>query len=378
MKKDLKMKIIVSKTKLINALRLCNSISENIFSSPVFLGTLIEVNDNEIKFTTSNGIISTHSIVAKSEDANILEKGRILIKTKPFFAIISKLKNEMITLEKVDNSVIKVKTSTFDSNINIMDEEQYPNINFSYNDWNQLSISPIVFKKSISKVKYAVNNNKEKINIMSGICFNSISSEKTLEIIATDGYKLAHYKFESTPQDFRIVLDVSLIELLLEIIDFDTNIEIFLFESNIIFKVSNTIIASKIIEGDYPNVSRIIATPKENKVNISKKTLVEALERGLAISSSEKKSIVKLNFSSEVLEVSFSSSDLGNSKETVSCKGKVNEPTPISLNNHFLLSLLKTFDNDNITVEFSDSFKPVLLRDEKDPNFLQILVPIRN
>lgn len=372
------MKIIISKNKIINALKLCNSISENIFSSPSFLGTLIEVNDKEIKFTASNGIISVHSIIEKSEDVNILDKGRILVKTKPFFAILSKLKNEMITLEKVDNSVIKVKTSSFDSNINIMDEEKYPDINFSYSGWKELSILPTVFKKSISKIKHTVNNNKEKINIMSGICFNSISKDKTLEIIGTDSYKLAYYKFESNLEDFKIVLDVSLIELLIEMIDFDTNLKMYLSENNVIFKANNTIIASKIIEGEYPNVSRIIALPKENKVNFSKKNMIEALERGLVISSLEKKSIVKLTFSSEIIEISFNSIEFGNSKENITCKGSVKETTSILLNTHFLLSLLKSSENDNILLEFLDSLKPVALKDEKDPNFLQILVPVRN
>ena len=125
------MKIVISKKQLMESIKICNSIVDNTSFTPIFLGIFIEVLDNHVRFTTTNGTISVNSVVYKNEECDILEQGVVLIKSKSFFSIISKLKNENITLEKVDNSVLKIKTSTFDLNTNIMDDAQYPSINFS-------------------------------------------------------------------------------------------------------------------------------------------------------------------------------------------------------------------------------------------------------
>lgn len=372
------MKIIINKNKLIESLKLCNSISDNINTSPVFLGTLIEVKDDEISLTSSNGLISIKSKIDKSSDCNILENGCVLVKTKTLFSILSKFKNEKITLEKIDNSVLKIKTETFDSNINIMDDEQYPNINFSYNDWKEISIPPIVFKKTITKIKQAVNNNKEKPNIMSGVCFNSSKKDSILEVIGTDSYKLAYLKFNLQLDDFKIVIDISLIELFLELLTVDTIVKIYLSNNNIIFKIKDIIIASKIIEGEFPSVNRIISIPKENKVLVSKKNILEALERGMILSSNEKKSVTKLSFTPNNLEVAFNSVELGNSKEIIKIK-PINfvEPASILVNTNFLISILKPFENDEICIEFQDSLKPVSFTDSKEENYLELLVPVK-
>ena len=372
------MKVIINKNKLLESLKLCNSISENINTTPVFLGTLIEVKENFISLTSSNGLISIKSKIEKSENCNILSNGNVLVKTKTLFSMISKFKNENIILEKIDNSVLKIKTETFDSNINIMDDEQYPDINFAYKDWKEITIPAIVFKKTILKVKQAVNNNKEKPNIMSGICFISNKKDSVLEVIGTDSYKLAYLKFNSKLEDFKIVIDVSLIELFLELLNVNTIVNLYLSNNNIIFKINDVIISSKIIEGEFPSINRIISIPKENKIIVSKKAILEALDRGMILSSSEKKSITRLGFSPNKLEIAFNSIELGNSKEIIKIDStELKKPEFILVNTNFLISILKVFENDEICIEFQDSLKPISFTDPKEQNFLELLVPVK-
>ncbi|MDE5949530.1 MAG: DNA polymerase III subunit beta [Malacoplasma sp.] len=372
------MKIIVNKKKIFESVKICNSISDMVNSSHNFLVTLIEVENSKLKFTSSNGLISIKSIIEKDESLNIISNGKVLVKTKTLFNVLSKLKNEMINLERIDNSVLKIKTDYFDSNINILDEEKYPNINFDFSGWTEIDIPAIVFKKTITKIKHAANLNKEKINIMSGVCFISNKENKTLEVVATDSYKLAFYKFESNLENFKFVIGIDLIDLFGEILEHDKNVKIYISDNNVIFKIKDFLIASKTIEGEFPNISRILSLPKTKKAIISKKTLLDALERGLVFSPMDKKAAAKLIFNPEKIEISFNSSELGNSKEEIVCKSNVSNPTEILLNATFLISLLKVFDNDEIYFEFEDGLKPVTLRDKKEENFMQILIPIRN
>lgn len=373
------MKIVISKKQLLENVRVCNSIIENSNSSPIFLGLYIEVLDDHVKFTSTNGTISVNSVVHKNEECSILKPGVVLIKSKSFFSIIQKLKNENITLEKVDNSVLKIKTSTFDLNTNIMDDSQYPSINFSHLNWKEIDIPTTIFKKIFHKIKPSVNNNKEKPSIFSGICFISNSEKNTLEVVGTDTFKLSYYCFEYKSNDFKIVLDIELIQLFMESLEYNHSIKIFTSDNNIIIKINNMTIASKVLEGEYPSINGIINSPKINKYIISKKELIEALERGIVVSSLEKKPIAKIIFNKSTMKLSFRSVDLGNSEEEITCTSiNQDEHIMISFNAMFMISLLKSFDNDAISIYTSSESKPIVLEDEKEQNFVQLLIPIKS
>ena len=158
------MKIKASKNAILSVLKFNNSIIDNTVSSPYIQGILIEAIDNKIYLTSTNSFISAKTIIDKG--IQIIEEGKLLVKSKIFFNIISKLKNEEIIIEKVDNSVLKIKTESFDSNINIMDEQQYPNINFDYDNWNEILLPPIAFKSAITKIMQSVSQNREKMSIL--------------------------------------------------------------------------------------------------------------------------------------------------------------------------------------------------------------------
>lgn len=373
------MKIVISKKQLVESIKVCNSIVENSNSSPIFLGLFIEVLDDHVRFTSTNGTISVNTIVYKNEECTILKQGVVLIKSKSFFSIVSKLKNENITLEKVDNSVLKIKTSTFDLNTNVMDDSQYPSINFSHNNWKEISIPTSVIKMIPNKIKQSVNNNKEKPSVFSGVCFISNSEKNTLEVVGTDTFKLSYYCFEHKAEDFKLVLDIDLIQLFSEVLDYNSTIKIFTSDNNVIIRINNMTISSKVLEGEYPSVNGIINSPKINKYIVSKKELIEALERGVVVSSVEKKPIAKITFDKSTMKLSFRSTDLGNSEEEITCNSiNKEEHIMISFNALFMISLLKSFDNDTISIYTSSENKPIVLEDEKQPNFLQLLIPIKN
>lgn len=368
------MKIKASKNAILNVLKFNNSIIDNTVSSPYIQGILIEAIDNKIYLTSTNSFISAKTIIEKG--IQIIEEGKLLVKSKIFFNIISKLKNEEIIIEKVDNSVLKIKTESFDSNINIMDEQQYPNINFDYVNWNEILLPPIAFKSAITKIMQSVSQNREKMSILNGICFNGENGK--LDIYASDGYKLSFLSFEYKGQNFKITIDQNIFHILNEVIGFNENIKVYISDNNIMFKLDNIILSTKIMDADYPNITNIMKNPKDNMIVVKRKELIDAIERGIVLSMVEKKPIVKLGINKEELSISFRSYELGNSEEKIKLESFSGEDMTISLNATFLLSLLKVYNNDDITIYTSTQEKPVILEDKKEQNFIQLLLPIRN
>lgn len=370
------MKIKIEKKYLINLVKMCNSIIDNLTSSPIIQGLYISAKNNKLSIISTNGVVSIKSETLEENECQIIEEGNVLVKSKTFFSIIQKLKNESVLLEKVDNSILKIKTNNFDSNINLLDENQYPVISFSYEGWEEIQIQPAIFKAIQTKIIHSVSQNKEKVSVLNGVHISV--KNKNMEIVGSDSYRLSYLLFKCNNSDFDVILDSYILTILMEILDHSNNVNLYISENNIMIKFKNYIFSTKIIEGEYPNISNIIKSPRLNNCLINKRELLEALERGITIAASEKKPISKLIFSQEFLNVMFNNVDLGSSDEKINIEKYNGKEITISVNAFFLISLLKAVENDVVIISTSDENKPIIITDEKEQNFIQLLLPVRN
>ncbi|WP_412032299.1 DNA polymerase III subunit beta [Malacoplasma muris] len=368
------MKFILNKKNIIESIKTCNSLIDSNIISPFIQGMLLQAKNNKITIITSNGFVSCKSEI--KENVKIIEEGSVLIKSKLFATIITKLKNEDILFEKVDNSVLKIKTESFDSNINIMDDEQYPNINFDYSSWEKIELEPIIFKSILTKIVHSVSQNKEKISILNGVFIES--KDGKLHIVGTDSYKLSYITYDFDGPSFKITIDSSVFYLLSDIVDFKENVHLYLSDNNLMIKLGNFVFSTKIMDGDYPNIYDIIKSPRDSWLVVDKKEMMDALERGIVIAMVEKKPIVKLNMKEDSIIVSFKSIELGNSDEIIKVKEFSGSNLSLMLNASFLISLLKVVDSNEIKLSMSKENRPMILTDKKEENFLQLILPLRN
>lgn len=370
------MKFYINKKDLYNSLKICNSLVDNSTSNPYIQCIYIEANKNKLTFITTNGLISCKSEI---ENVNIISEGKILVKSKLLFNIIQKFKNEEFFFEKVDNSILNIRTDFFDSNITIIEDEKYPNINFDYNNWKEITFPNLIFKNIFSKIIHSVSQNKEKPSVLNGVLLESKNG--ILSIAATDSYKLSYLSYEYKGEEFKIILDSSLFLFLSNIFDVKEDIKMYISNNNFILKINNFLFAAKLIEGDYPNVINIIKSPRENFTIINRKELIEALERGMILTMVDKKPIVKINFNENSMILNFKSTntDLYNSsKEIINISSFYGIEMTFLLNANFLLNLLKVVDNDLVKISNSKENKPLIITDDKNENFIQLLLPLRN
>ncbi|MEF9984754.1 MAG: DNA polymerase III subunit beta, partial [Malacoplasma sp.] len=145
------MKIIIKKDILFNSLKLVTNLSSNNFSSPIIQGLFIDVNKERINLIHTNGMISINSKI-NNDNFLFVEEGTFLVNKKLFCNIIQKLNNEDIVIEKIDNSVLKIKTSNFDSNINILDYKEFPIISFEHKNWKEITLKANIFMDIKEKI----------------------------------------------------------------------------------------------------------------------------------------------------------------------------------------------------------------------------------
>jgi DNA polymerase-3 subunit beta len=196
--------------------------------------------------------------------------------------------------------------------------------------------------------------------------------------VATDGRRLALVEkmLDSSESliDCDLVLPIKVVNELQKLLEAEGDVVIRLSDSNASFIIDNSVLTSKLIDGDYPNYRQVIPASFENSIVLPRENFSEVLNR-VSIVISESGSSVKFTLNTDTATLSASSAEIGEANESmqVSYHG---EALNISFNPDYLKDPLKALDCDDLTIRFSDEYKPVVVLG--DEGFLYVIMPMRN
>jgi DNA polymerase-3 subunit beta len=141
------------------------------------------------------------------------------------------------------------------------------------------------------------------------------------------------------------------------------------------FAFSDVVLTSKLIDGTFPDYTRVIPNGNDKKLTVPAKDFAEAVDRVSTISS-EKSRAVKLNLERERLILSVTSPENGSASEeiAVNYNGAAIE---IGFNARYLLDITGQIDGEDARIELADSASPTVVRDSGDENSLYVLMPMR-
>lgn len=369
------MKITVNKNLLMEALKFSNNIILNNISNASLSCVLLEANEKELKIISTNSIISSLYKIDKNID--IQKNGKILVKGKLLFGIISKIKEENIELEEID-STLQIKTNNYVSNINTINPSSYPNIDFDNEDWNKIKIKTKTLSTAIKKVSHSALQQIERVNRLNGIYFDAETEKGILRIVATDSFKLSVYKTEYEGKEFKFLINSNVLSLVNSFLKLNEEVTFHTKNKNVMISTNEFTISCNVIDSDYPNIDPLIQSPEKTVFKIEKQPLIDALDRVISFSISEKSSISNIKITNKIISVKYKSLELGSSKEDIQIIEFTGNPIEFSINANFFIEHLKAFDNPEVIIKMEDDLKPFLLIDEKEPGFIQVLVPMRS
>ena len=268
---------------------------------------------NCIKFElTSEGLylISTDNEVAiktfiKKEDIENIDKcGDILVSGKFIYEIIRKLPNVVVNIEEVIDNKIVITTDNSSFVLNCNNPSDFPTIDLE-DSKSPIEISKKVLSNIIKQIGFATST-QESRPVLTGINFKI--NGNTLECTATDSYRLAKKVIElndSVSEEINIIIPTkNLIELTkLYSVD-DDNLEMHIFNNKVIFKFNNIIFMTKLINGNFPDTSKLIPTEFETIVEASTMDYFYAIDRASLLTSEEEKNIINLSLDKEKMLIS--------------------------------------------------------------------------
>ncbi len=379
------MEVFISIKKLIEAIKFSTTIANTNNANALLLGVLIEVSQNKISFKTTNNQVSGYKEI--TEGFEYFNSGKVLVTAKIILGLISKLKDKSVLLKQIDTNILLIKTENFETQINSMNIEGFPNLNFSLEDYVKISLPHQIMQEINTKVLPNVLNSQgiEKIQPISGILIDTQTLENKLIAIGTDKIKASCLIREYMGEKFKFIVSYSTMKLIIEIlknVEYSNNqtVDFYVRSRSLIFKINDAILQTRMIDGVYPNIYSIFdETNEENTYVFDRRLLIEIIERGMNIVMQEQNPKISIRIDKNEAEISLTTFEIGNMKEKMSIVNLNNKSAEFILNPSLLAHVLKNFDNNDVTFKVKDEIlRPIIFIDTKDVGFKQILSRIKN
>ena len=369
------MKINIKRSLLLEHL---NKVSKALSTKnlvPALSGIKFDLNRDGLKLTASDNDITIETFIKKNDDFSIEETGSIIIQGKYILDIVRKIEAEFINIEVFDETKIIISTENSEYNLNGINKRDYPNINLEESK-NPIIIDSNDFKKMVNQTAFATSVDESRPQL-TGINFKIIKDE--FECNATDSYRLARKVLKldnETSENYNIIVPGRNLQELIKIIDSE-KIELHVFNNKILFKMDNTLFQSRLINGSYPNTANLLPKDSLLKVTVNINDLYNVIDRVSILTSDKEKNIVTLETTKDNLIMRSSSVELGRVEEKMSIKKDNDKDIKISFSAKFMMEALKTFDGEEATINFVGEINPIIIKDDKEDNLIQLVLPIR-
>jgi len=369
------MKLLIEKNILLESLtNVMRAISpRNII--PILNGVKFDLTNDGLNLTASDSDLTINTFITKDKLKNISKPGTIIIQSKYLLEIIRKLPNTDINIEVVDGLKIIISTDNIVYNLNCLNTDDYPKINFETVK-KPIIISSEIFKQIINQTLFAIST-QESRPLLTGINLNI--NGNVLECVATDSYRLAKKTIilEEQNESFDIVIPGKNISEFDKILNEEGNIEIHLFNNKVLFIYNNYHFQSSLLSGSYPNTANLIPTEFEFIITTSLTGYFSAIDRAALLTQSKEKNIVKMETKDNEILITSYASEIGKVEETVSINKNIQENMSISFSSKYMLDALKTFKEEDLIILLNSDSKPIVLKSAKDESLIQLILPIK-
>ena len=363
------MKIVCKNDELISAINIALRAVSSKTTMAVLECLFIEAKEGKILITSNN-----MELGIKTElPGRIDEEGQVAVNAKIFSDIARKLPVGSINISVDENYSMSIVCGKAKFKIAAQSGNDFPVLPEIKKD-SFITISQFALKEIIRQTIFAVSDN-EATKIMTGEYFE-IKGNK-LTVTALDGHRIAirNIELKKVFDDRDVIIPGKTLNEISKIIEGDAEKDILIYfsQNNILFELENTIVLSRLIEGKYLNVKQMIITDYDTKIKISKKELMDCIDRAtLLVKESDKKPII-ITIEDNSIRLNMNTS-IGTMDEEIDVE-KDGKDLLIGFNPKFIMDVIKVIDEDDITLYMTNAKAPCFIRDE-NMSYNYLVLPV--
>ena len=363
------MKIKCSKTNLLNSLNIVSKAVSTKTTMPILECILIDVYADCIKLTANDLEIGIETVL----EGEVIEMGRIAIEAKIFNDIVRKLPNSDIFIESTPDyrTIIRCEKSKFViSSKSGEDFTELPQIEKE----KSIELSQFSLKEIIRQTIFSISDN-ENNKLMTGELFEV--KDGVLQVVSLDGLRISlrNLALKGNASNVSVVVPGKTLNDLSKIITggVDDMVTIYFTDRHILFEFDNTMVVSRLLEGEYFKIVQMLSMDHKIKVRVNNKELFDCIDRAtILMRESDKKPII-VNIKDDMMYMKVDTM-MGTMDEELDIT-KDGEEIIIGFNPKFLTDVLKVIDDEDIFIYMRDAKSPCIIRDDAG-TYIYVVLPV--
>ncbi|TYB84915.1 DNA polymerase III subunit beta [Oceaniovalibus sp. ACAM 378] len=371
------MKFSIERGTLLTAVAHAQSVVERRNTIPILANVLIEAEGDVVSFRATDLDIE----VVDKAAAKVERAGSTTVSAVTLHEIVRKLPDGALVSLSDDAATGRLTVAAGRSNFQLatLPREDFP-VMASSEYVTNFSIAAPVLRRLFDKAKFAISTEETRY-YLNGVYMHLAddSGQMTLRCVATDGHRLARIDAplpmgaegmagvivpRKTVGEMRKLLD-----------DDEAQIAVSVSETKVRFATHDMTLTSKVIDGTFPDYSRVIPKGNTKRMEVDASDFAKAVDR-VATVSSERSRAVKLQLDEDRLILSVNAPDSGNAEEELAVAYS-DEKLEIGFNAKYLLEIASQVDRENAVFLFNSPGDPTLMQEGNDTSAVYVVMPMR-
>lgn len=372
------MKFKINRDHFSNGLSQVLNVVGSKAAMPILSNVLIEAEKDHISLTTTNLDLGIRCRIK----AEVKEGGAVTLPVKRLAGIVRELPNVDVSVDAGANHQVKIASGGSNFRIMGLGAEEFPKLPDTAED-KTFALEQLELAAMLGNVAYAQSTDETRY-ILNGVYFNF--KDGKLALVATDGRRLALVAKElAVPAGSAgaIILPAKTVAELLRLLGKGEKLKIAFNERRAAFQIEtgkdssgltdSIYLFSKVVEGNYPNYQQVIPKETHQRIKLERELFLQCVHRA-ALVTSEKSNSVKIKVSANLLEITASSPDFGESHESMAISYSGPE-LQVAFNPQFVMDPLRALTKDEVFFELKDEVSPGVFKTLE--SFVCVIMPVR-
>ena len=363
------MHIICPREELQKGVSIVSKAVSNKTTMPILECILIQTKEGRILMTAND-----MELGIETEIHGIIEdNGRIAIDAKIFSEIVRRLPDNDVSIETDGTDSVKIQCEKINFTIPGKNADEFTFLP-EVERLNCVTLSQFTLKEIIRQTIFSISDN-ENNKMMAGELLEI--NGNNLRIVSLDGHRISIRKIvlKDSYDSIKVVVPGKTLNEVSKIISGGTDDEVRLYftENHVMFEFDDTIVVSRLIEGEYFRIDQMLSSDYETKVTINKRELLSCIDRAtLLVKEGDKKPII-INITDGLMELKINSA-IGSMDEQIDIE-KSGKDLMIGFNPRFLIDALRVIDDEQITIYLVNPKAPCFIRNEEN-SYIYLILPV--
>jgi len=370
------MQFVIKRDTLLKSLTLVQGIIEKKNTLPILSNVLLEARNGKLSIVATDLDLVFNDELS---EIKISKEGATTTSATILYDILRKISgNSDINFDLKNENKLNLITDNSDFNLLCLPIDNFPNFSDNFES-DEISFNRSKFLSLLNKTKISISNDDTR-HYLNGIYLHLTESQdrKYLTAVATDSHRLSSNSIEiDKSKNFHSIIlpKKTVFQLCNLLVDANEKVLIQTSENKIQFKIGKTKLISKVIDGKFPDYKKVVPTNNDKILTVASSDFVQAIERVITVSLDRKEG-VKLVLSKDNIKFSVNSTNSGEGNEVIKSNFTSEEMT-VSFNSKYLVDVASEVEDKNLKINLKDPISPVLIEDMSDKNSYYVVMPMK-